>query len=112
MLLTFILGVPLLMVLPGLVFVKRSRLAWLNLAGFLVLVALGVELLDKVLAGHGAPVAEWNEFLRADALSAWMVLLISIVSLATSLYAVYYFRRELANATVTERRFREFYVLT
>jgi len=41
-----------------------------------------------------------------------MVLLIAIVSLATSLYAVRYFRRELADGTVTERRFREFYVLT
>src|SRR5439155_529466 len=57
-------------------------------------------------------VTAWDEFLRADALSAWMVLLISIVSLATSLYAVRYFRRDLADATVTERRFREFYVLT
>src|SRR5437667_7088501 len=41
-----------------------------------------------------------------------MVLLISIVSLATSLYAVRYFRRDLADAVVNERRFREFYVLT
>src|SRR5439155_505869 len=57
-------------------------------------------------------VTAWDEFLRADALSAWMVLLISIVSLATSLYAVRYFRRDLADATVTEKRFREFYVLT
>src|SRR5437867_3136740 len=112
MLLTFILGLPLLMVLPGLVFGKRIWLEWLNLAGFLVLVALGAKLLSKVLAEHGATVAEWNEFLRADALSAWMVLLISIVSLATSLYAVDYFRRDLADAVVTERRVREFYVLT
>src|SRR5213083_250386 len=112
MLLTFILGLPLLMVLPGLVFGKRIWLEWLNLAGFLVLVALGAKLLSKVLAEHGATLTEWNEFLRADALSAWMVLLISIVSLATSLYAVRYFRRDLADATVTERRFREFYLLT
>jgi hydrogenase-4 component F len=34
------------------------------------------------------------------------------VSLATSLYAVRYFRRDLADALVNERRFREFYVLT
>ncbi|HJX25607.1 MAG TPA: proton-conducting transporter membrane subunit, partial [Chthoniobacterales bacterium] len=33
-------------------------------------------------------------------------------SLATSLYAVRYFRRDLADAHVNERRFREFYVLT
>ena len=41
-----------------------------------------------------------------------MVLLISAVSLATSLYAVSYFRRDLAAAVVSERRWRQFYVLT
>ncbi len=37
-------------------------------------------------------VTEWGEFFRADALSAWMVLLISVVSLGSSLYAGRYFR--------------------
>ena len=41
-----------------------------------------------------------------------MVLLISVVSLATSLYAGRYFRRDLADGVVTARRVREFYVLT
>jgi len=84
----------------------------LNIAGFVTVLILGVKLFKTVLTNNGNAVTQWNEFLRADALSAWMVLLIAIVSLATSLYAVRYFRRELANATVTERRFREFYVLT
>jgi formate hydrogenlyase subunit 3/multisubunit Na+/H+ antiporter MnhD subunit len=51
---------------------------------------LGIALLRRVLA-RGV-VTEWGEFLYADALSAWMVLLISVVSLATSLYAGRYFR--------------------
>ena len=41
-----------------------------------------------------------------------MVLLISAVSLATSLYAVCYFRRDLADGAVSGRRWRQFYVLT
>jgi hydrogenase-4 component F len=41
-----------------------------------------------------------------------MILLISVVSLSSSLYAVHYFRRDVQDAAVTERRFREFYVLT
>ena len=84
----------------------------LNVAGFLCALVLGVKLFKTVLAADGNAVAEWGGFLRADALSAWMVLLISVVSLATSLYAVDYFRRDLAEATLTRRRFREFYVLT
>ena len=84
----------------------------LNIAGFASVLILGVKLFKTVLTNNGNAVTQWNEFLRADALSAWMVLLIAIVSLATSLYAVRYFRRDLANGTVTERRFREYYVLT
>ena len=57
-------------------------------------------------------VTEWEEFFRADALSAWMVLLISVVSLGTSLYAGRYFRRDLAAGAVTPGRVKEFFVLT
>src|SRR5881409_1800778 len=112
MLLTSILCVPLVVGLVCLVARPRALVEWLNIVGFLTVLVLGVKLLKAVLARTGAALTEWNEFLRADALSAWMVLLISIVSLATSLYAVRYFRRDLADATVTERGFREFYVLT
>ncbi|HEU0009207.1 MAG TPA: proton-conducting transporter membrane subunit [Verrucomicrobiae bacterium] len=112
MLLSSILCAPLVVGLLCLVARPRGLVEGLNIVGFLTVLVLGVKLLKAVLASHGAPVTEWAEFLRADALSAWMVLLISVVSLATSLYAVRYFRRELAEAAVTERRFREFYVLT
>ena len=72
--------------------------------------ALGVALVARVLQ-HGS-VAEWNSFLYADALSAWMVLLISLVSLASAIYSIGYLRRDLAAGHITEGRFREFYVLT
>src|SRR3989449_2384023 len=112
MLLTFILGAPLVAGLLCLFMQRRRGVESLNVAGFLCALVLGVKLFKTVLAADGNAVAEWGGFLRADALSAWMVLLISVVSLATSLYAVDYFRRDLADATVTEKRFREFYVLT
>jgi len=72
--------------------------------------ALGIALLQEVL--DRGVVTEWNEFLCADALSAWMVLLISAVSLGTSLYAGNYFQRDLAAKTITLGRVREFFVLT
>jgi hydrogenase-4 component F len=112
MLLASILCVPLVVGLLCLFARPRGLMESLNIAGFAAALLLGMKLLNLVLANHGAPVTAWNEFLRADALSAWMVLLISAVSLATSLYAVRYFRRDLADAAVTERRCREFYVLT
>src|SRR2546425_1079641 len=112
MLLTTILCVPFVVGLACLFARPRASVESLNIAGFVIASVLGVKLVNTVLANNGAAVTEWDEFLRADALSAWMVLLISVVSLATSLYAVGYFRRDLADAVVNERRFREFYVLT
>src|SRR2546425_920228 len=112
MLLISILLVPLAVALLCLFARPRGLAESLNIAGFVSVLVLGVQLFQTVLTNNGNAVTAWDEFLRADALSAWMVLLISIVSLATSLYAVRYFRRDLADATVRERRFREFYVLT
>src|SRR5881396_2310738 len=107
-----ILCVPLVVGLLCLFARPRGLVESLNIAGFVSGLVLGVRLFRTVLTNDGNAVTAWDEFLRADALSAWMVLLISIVSLATSLYAVRYFRRDLADAVVNERRFREFYVLT
>ena len=112
MLLTSILCVPFVVGLLCIVARPRALMELLNIAGFASVLVLGVKLFKTVLANNRVAVSEWNEFLRADALSAWMVLLISVVSLASSIYAVSYFRRNLADAVVTERRFREFYVLT
>ena len=108
--LTLLLAVPAAAGLACLLMRSRPVLAALNVLAFGVTLALGVGLLRQVLAG-GA-VTEWGEFLRADALSAWMVLLISSVSLASSLYAGRYFQRDLASGAVTPGRVREFFVLT
>jgi hydrogenase-4 component F len=108
--LTLLLAVPTLAGLACLLTRSRRVLAALGVLAFGVTLALGICLLRQVLTG-GA-VTEWGEFLRADALSAWMVLLISTVSLATSLYAGRYFQRDLAAGAVTPGRMREFFVLT
>ena len=112
MLLTSLLCVPLVVGLLCLVARPRVLLEALNIAGFAVVLGLGIKLFRAVLVQNGEAITEWNQFLRADALSAWMVLLISVVSLASSLYAVRYFRNDQAEGVVTARRVREFYVLT
>lgn len=112
MLLTTILCVPLLVGLLCLVVRPRVLLEALNIAGFAILLVLGAALVRSVDAQPRGAVTEWNEFLRADALSAWMVLLIAVVSLATALYAVRYFRCDEASGALTARRVRDFYVLT
>jgi hydrogenase-4 component F len=109
-LLTLLLAVP---AATGLAcgFVRSRRtMAGLGVLAFSTTLALGIGLLRQVLA-RGV-VTEWNEFLRADALSAWMVLLIGAVSLATALYAGRYFERDLAAGAISLGRVREFFVLT
>ncbi len=110
LLLTSILVVPLAAALLCLVARPPRVMAALGVLAFSATLGLGVALLRQVLAV--GVVAEWNGFLSADALSAFMVLLISVVSLATSIYAGRYFRRDVAAGAVTPGRVREFYVLT
>src|SRR6185369_14801141 len=110
MLLTPLLLVPLVAGLLCLLVRSRRVMEWLNVSAFAIALALGVRLLPQVL--ERGVVAEWNEFLYADALSAWMVLLISVVSLGASLYAGRYFRRDLAAGSITTGRVKEFFVLT
>jgi hydrogenase-4 component F len=109
-LLTPILIVPAAAGLACLLVWNRRVMAALSLVAFTTTLVLGVGLLRAVLA-HGA-VSECGDFFHADALSAWMVLLISAVSLGTSLYAGRYFQRDLAEGAITPGRVKEFFVLT
>lgn len=100
--------------LAGLVCLLLRSAPWMeriNLLAFCGTVALGVELLREVLMPPHV-VVECGEFFRADALSAWMVLLISIVSLGSSLYAGRYFRKDVKAGIVSPGRVKEFFVLT
>jgi hydrogenase-4 component F len=110
MLLTLILLIPLAAGLICLLIPSQRIMASLNVLVFALELALGVQLLQKIL--QRPTVTEWNDFLSADALSAWMVLLISIVSLGAALYGIRCFQRDLAAGAVTPGRIRQFYVLT
>jgi hydrogenase-4 component F len=110
MLLTSILLIPLLAGLLCWLVKPRWLMETVNVFSFGATFCLGIALVARVLDHR--TVAEWNSFLYADALSAWMVLLISLISLASSIYAVGYLRQDLASGHLTEGRFREYYVLT
>jgi len=110
-LLTSILIVPIAAGLLCLLLPSRRAMALANVLAFAVTLALSLRLLPLVLQAPFV-VTEADEFLRADALSAWMALLISVVSLGSALYAGRYFQRDLAERVVTPGRVKEFYVLT
>ena len=110
MLLIFLLFFPLLTALLCLVI--DSRLWWerLNLAGFAAVAALAALLGFEVVAQ--GTVTALRGFFRADALSALVVGLTGFVALVCSIYAVGYFRHDLAEQRITERQLRHYYVLT
>ena len=89
---------------------SRRLMSAANGLAFALVLTLGLQLLRQVVALK--VITECGEFFRADALSAWMVLLISIVSLGSSIYAGQYFRQDVQAGTVTVGRMKEFFVLT
>jgi hydrogenase-4 component F len=82
----------------------------INLAAFAVVAGLAVKLIAQ-LPPHGV-ISALNGFLRVDALSALVIALTAFVSLACSIYAVGYFRRDQADGRITAAQLRLYYVLT
>ncbi|HTL59310.1 MAG TPA: proton-conducting transporter membrane subunit [Candidatus Limnocylindrales bacterium] len=105
-----ILTAPALAALACLLTASRRLMSAANVVAFLFTLIGGVRLVQAVLAQQ--VVTECDEFFRADALSSLMVLLISVVSLASSLYAGRYFRKDLQAGAITPGRVKEFFVLT
>jgi hydrogenase-4 component F len=111
MALTPILILPTVAAMGCLLLRSQRWMGLVNLLAFSGTVCLGIELFREVLTPPYV-ITECEEFFRADALSAWMVLLISIVSLGSSLYAGRYFRRDVKSGAVSPGRVKEFFVLT
>jgi hydrogenase-4 component F len=92
----------------------RSRVWWerLNLLAFAIVAGLAAVLGLEVsaLGEHGA-VTALDGFLRADALSALVIVLTAFVGLVCSIYAVGYFRRDLSGGRISERQLGHYYVL-
>ncbi|MCX6906257.1 MAG: hypothetical protein NTW03_22810, partial [Verrucomicrobia bacterium] len=92
--------------------VVRSRIGWerLNLLAFAIVAGLAA-LVGRDVARHGT-VSALGGFLLADALSALVIGLTAFVALVCAIYAVGYFRRDLADGRITEAQLRHYYVLT
>ena len=91
MVLALIVLVPLLAGLMCLATRSRTAWEWLNLLAFAIVGALAIVLAANLLS-HGT-ITGLGGFLRADALSTLVVLLIAFVALGCAIYAVGYFRR-------------------
>src|SRR5579863_8328910 len=118
MILILILAVPLAAGALSFAARKRSAMEAINLAAFALLLVLAVALAAQVL--RTGSISAWNGFLRADSLSALVVLLTAFVGLICSVYAIGYFRDDERNrvfeedilGAVTISKLRKYYSLT
>ncbi len=96
----------------GAVCLTGSRRFWerVNLVAFAAVALLAILLGFEVL--REGRVTAMGGFLQADSLSALVVGLTAFVSLATSIYAIGYFRRDQQQGLTTEKQVRHYYVLT
>jgi hydrogenase-4 component F len=92
--------------------VTRSRESWerLNLLAFAALVPLALKIAADVLAQ--GTVSALDGFLRADALSALVIILTTFIALACAIYSVGYFRADARAKKITEAQLRRYYALT
>ena len=93
-------------------FAVRSPRMWefLNALAFALVALLSLTLGADVLT-HGTAIA-LGGFLRADALSALVIGLTAFVALVCAIYAIGFFRRELADGHISVSQLRRYYVLT
>lgn len=89
-----LLAIPLLA--AGLIGSVRSRALMETLHAFAAIGALGVGIAIALSVWTGAPLVALGEFLRVDALSALMVLVITLLGAIAALYALGFMRAEFA----------------
>ena len=109
MLIFFILGIPALLVLAALIFGAKKKFALVNTCGYLV-VLLSAALLCKDVIFSRQPAFQCG-FIYLDILSAFFILVISIVAFATALYSVGYLGKEIEEGALSEKKSRVYYLL-
>jgi hydrogenase-4 component F len=105
--LEFLLLIPALTALVCLLMRSRRQVEWASNLGALVLLAVSVFVSYEVVTGG----AKDEGMLYMDGLSAFMLMLVAIVSLATSLYSKGYMGRELEDGRFAADRLRYYYAL-
>ncbi len=103
----FLLLIPALTALVCLLLKERRQVQWVSSIGSLLLLAASTYASYRVVTG--GPVD--GGLLYMDGLSAFMLMLVAIVSLATSLYSVGYMGKELEEGRFAPRLLRYYYAL-
>lgn len=87
----------------------RKQVEMISIAGSAVTLLLGLVLTAEVFRYD--VIVSWKDALFADAFSAFIVLIVSIVGFVASLYSIGYMGHELKHGTIDIKRLRIYYAL-
>ncbi len=90
-------------------FINEKFQSVTNLLGSLVVTALGIYLSAKVFLS--GPVSFWDGSIYVDALSAFIILIISIISFVAEVYSLNYMQTEVAHGYIESRKIKWYYCL-
>jgi hydrogenase-4 component F len=105
----FILGIPLLLGIAAILVKKERAFGIINAIGHLAVLSLSVVLFkDLILSGR---TYSYFGFIYLDALGAFFIFVISVVSFAAALYSIGYIRDEVGEALISEKKAGLYYAL-
>ena len=105
----FILGIPLLLALTTLLIKRQKILGIVNCIGYLVVLFSSIILLGKIVLSKST--VSLLNFIYMDTLSAFFILVTSIVSFSVALYSIGYINKDVERGIISERKGRIYYLL-
>lgn len=105
----FILSIPFILALAALPCGRRRAFGIANCCAYLAVLLCSISLFARVLFSPGA--LTYFDFIYLDALSAFFIMVISVVAFAVSLYSVGYIAKDLENKAISGRKAGIYYSL-
>lgn len=109
MLILLILTIPVLFFLGALFAGKKRGFSMINCIGYLAVLFFAVALFKQMILSGSAKAL--GGFIYLDLLSAFFILVISVVAFAASLYSVGYIKKDIENKAISENKARFYYLL-
>ncbi|MCX5707837.1 MAG: proton-conducting transporter membrane subunit [Candidatus Omnitrophica bacterium] len=108
MLIVLILAIPALLAAGALV-INKKVFGIINSLGYLAVLTASAVLLKETLLADSA--CTYFGFIYLDALSAFFIFVISIVSFAAALYSIGYIKKDMEKGLMTKKKARIYYAL-
>lgn len=107
--LSLILAIPFFSAITTFFLKEKKNIAWFNIiAQGIILVLVIISVITVI---HSGPIFSPGKLLMADALSAYLIGIISLISFVATLYSAIYISEEMKNQIIGMRRFKQYFVL-